>query len=69
MPEFLDFHDRCKEFAVEGAVVTLRWGKCLGVESHLQPALVMVTLLEERGSDVGGRGVGDKLDLGRGAAA
>ena len=34
----------------------------------MQPALVMVTLLEERGSDVGGRGVGDKLDLGRGAA-
>ena len=44
----------------------LRWGQGIGVESHLRPSLVMFLFLDEC-SDVGGRGVGDELDLGGGA--
>ena len=67
MAEFLESQHRGQEFPIVCAVVVLRRGQGLGVESHWRPALVVVLLLDEHGSDVGGRGIGDKLDLGCGA--
>ena len=49
---------------IKDAVVALRQGQCLGVESHWRPALVMVLFSDEGRSDADSRGVGDKLDLG-----
>ena len=48
----------CEELTIEGVVVALRRGQCLGVESHWQPAFVGASFLDEGSSNVD-----DELDL------
>ena len=67
MAEFLDSPHCGQEFLIVDAVVGLRQGQGLGVDSHQWPALVVVLLLNEHDSDAGGRGIGDELYLGHGA--